>query len=631
MKNALAIWIWSCAYLNCAGWFLSAIHQLNAAGYAVALAAWGATLFIGKHFFSDTTPSRLPNPWLRKFSRRFKKPFPFAFLILAAMAFLGGAIHAPNNYDGLAYRIPRVLHWLAAGQWHWIHTIFPRVNASSCGIEWLSAPLIAFSGSDRLLFLINIISFLFLPGLVFSVFTRLGVRSRAAWHWMWIAPTGYCFLLQAGSIGNDMFAAPFALAAVDFALRSAISKSLRDLSCCFLAAALMTGNKFSNLPLLLSCLIALLPALKIFLRRPVAMAAICLIAAFASFVPKAIINLHFCHDWSGVSMEHDQARGHPAVCAGGNIALLTVLNLAPPVFPQANQWNHFVQETLPQGVKSLLQEALIEPGAQQLEAPEMQMDENAGLGFGVTVLLLVSVVFAVVRSGKSFFPFGFHSRDALWRMALVLAPWISPFALLSQSGVYPIGRIMAPFYLLLLPLLLLSPVQEQLVKKIWWRAAAFLVFAMAAGLLIISPARPLFPVNALLAKLQSSNSNSKLSQRIQAVYSVYRDRNNVFAPILSSLPPGVKTLGFISYDDPETALWLPFGSRRVIHVCPSDPPADLKAEGIEYIVAKDDIFGKQFPPLGNWLKTVNAQVVQKIHLDLRADGTGADWMILKLN
>jgi hypothetical protein len=36
----------------------------------------------------------------------------FAFLIIFLLAFLG-VLHGPSNYDGLAYREPRVLHWLA--------------------------------------------------------------------------------------------------------------------------------------------------------------------------------------------------------------------------------------------------------------------------------------------------------------------------------------------------------------------------------------------------------------------------------------------------------------------------------------------------------------------------------------
>src|SRR5438445_948360 len=134
--RAIAIWIWFCAYLNCVGWFLSATHQLNATGYSIALAIGLVALIVWRKYFPPCRDFHFQN-----FFRRFRKPFPLAFLTLAAMAFLGGVIYAPNNYDALAYRIPRILHWLAADQWHWIHTIFPRVNARACGIEWISAPL----------------------------------------------------------------------------------------------------------------------------------------------------------------------------------------------------------------------------------------------------------------------------------------------------------------------------------------------------------------------------------------------------------------------------------------------------------------------------------------------------------
>ena len=211
----------------------------------------------------------------QKFCRRFRKPFPLAFLVLALLAFLGGALHAPTNYDALAYRVPRVLHWLAADQWHWIHSFFDRINNRSCGIEWVSAPFLALLHTDRLLFLINVFSFLLLPGLVFSLFTRLGVRRRVAWHWMWLAPTGYCFVLQAGSIGNDLFGATFALAAVDFALRANLSRSSRDFFASGLAAAMMTSAKTSSLPLLLPWAIAFLPSLKLILRWPLRTAAVC--------------------------------------------------------------------------------------------------------------------------------------------------------------------------------------------------------------------------------------------------------------------------------------------------------------------------------------------------------------------
>jgi len=270
---------------------------------------------------------------LAKYRRRFCRPFPLAFLVLAAMAFLGGVIYAPTNYDALAYRLPRTLHWLAADQWHWIHTIFPRVNNRSCGIEWVSAPMLALLKTDRLLFLINIVSFLLLPGLVFSVFTRLGVRRRVAWHWMWIAPTGYSFLLQAGSIGNDLFGAPFALAAVDFALRARGSRSPRHFLTSLLAAAMMTSAKTASLPLLLPCALALLPSLKLIFRRPVLTAAVCVIGMLASALPTMVLNAKFSGDWSGAGLAHGTSKNAVLLKVGGNAVSIVSQNLVPPVFP----------------------------------------------------------------------------------------------------------------------------------------------------------------------------------------------------------------------------------------------------------------------------------------------------------
>jgi hypothetical protein len=632
MTSVIAIWIWLCAYLNCAGWFLSAIHQLNACGYAVTLAVGLAALWAWKIRNNKERNNQpklfFPGP-LYKWLGRFRKPFPMAFLILSSMIFLGGAMYAPSNYDGLAYRLARVLHWLADNQWHWIHTIFPRVNNRACGMEWLSAPAMALFRTDRPLFLINLISFLFLPGLLFSVLTRLGIRRRIAWHWMWLFPTGYCFVLQAGGIGNDSFAAPYSLAAIDFALRAKTSRRPRDFFSSVLAMALLTSAKTGNMPLLLPWAIAIFPSLKYFLQRPVATAAICLAAVFTSFLPTAYLNERYCHDWSGLSSEALQTHGNPLLRTTANIVLITVINLTPPVFPEAKQWNQFVQKTLSPDLQSRLLNSFSEPGAARFMAQEMQMEESAGLGFGITLFLITSVIIAACSKASR--PTLFGSPEVLWKNAIILSPWISTFALITQSEVYPIGRILAPYYVLMLPLLLVFPAHEQLVKKFAWRAAAFPVFAMAAGLLVICPARPLFPAETILRAIQAHHPDSRLLARAEEVYSVYRDRNNAFAPVINLLPPDLKVLGFVTYDDPETSLWKPFGSRQIVHICPDDSSEYLKGRGIEYILAKNELFGKQFPAFPDWLKQVNARVVQKIHLNLRADGDAADWWLVKLN
>jgi hypothetical protein len=116
----------------------------------------------------------------KKFLRRFRRPLPRCFAGLAFLVFLGAVLYPPTNYAALSYHMPRVLHWLAEGRWHWIHTPVNRMNYSGCAFEWLTAPLLLFSRSDRALFLLNFISFLLLPGLMFSVCTRLGIRERVA-------------------------------------------------------------------------------------------------------------------------------------------------------------------------------------------------------------------------------------------------------------------------------------------------------------------------------------------------------------------------------------------------------------------------------------------------------------------
>ena len=621
-------WVWVCACLNCAGWGLSAIHELNAGGYAAVLLAGLAGWLVWRVKAGWRTPIRLRWAVLR---RRFRRPFPLAFLILTALAFLGGVIHAPSNYDGLTYRLPRVLHWLAAGQWHWIHTIFPRVNARACGIEWVSAPLMALTRTDRLLFLINVVSFLLLPGLVYSVFTRLGVRRRVAWHWMWVAPTGYCYLVQAGSVANDLFGAPFVLAAVDFALRARRSQAPRDFFASVIAAALMTSAKTSDLPLLLPWGLAILPSWRLGFRRPLGLAAVVLIAVGASFLPTALLNRHYCDDWTGLKSEGACVKSDPLLRTGDNVLLLTLQNLAPPVFPWAGAWNQKVQKLVPAGLSLRLHETFVEPEAAEFKLEDMQIEENAGLGLGVSMLLLLSVAAAIRRGGRRVFGWPFHSREELWLASLRWSPLVSLLALLSQSSVYPLARILTPFYALLLPVWLAGPAQEPVVRRGWWRAAAAAVFLMGGMLVIISPERPLFPATRIFSALVARHPHSALWERTLTVYETYHDRPEAFAPVLARLPPDVKILGLFTYDDPETSLWLPLGSRRIEHVCPDDTAGDMSRRGIRYVLIPPDKL-KQFFQVNpdDWVRRLNATVVWKISLRLRIADGATEWWLVKL-
>jgi hypothetical protein len=620
----VAAWVVFSSFCSCVGWILSALHQLNAAGYAVAFTLDLALVWVlRKRLF----PGK-PRGWnLSKQHRRFRRTFPLAFLVLALLTILGGALHAPSNYDALAYRVPRVLHWLAEGQWHWIYTDFQRVNTRACGIEWLSAPLIAFTKTDRLLFLINAASFLLLPGLVFSLFTQIGVKPRVAWHWMWLLPSGYCYVLQAGSISNDMFSTVYALAAVDFALRARKSGRITDVCLSVLSAALLTGAKTSNLPLLLPWAIAFVPTWRIWLGRPLAVAAIIPPALVASFLPMAALNAVHCGDWTGVAAEHVPFGSGPVwLHLAGNSINWTLDNLVPPVFPFTSAWNQVAAAVTPASLAALLQK-YFEPAAAQWRLPELQVEEGAGLGFGITILLGLSVLAVVIGRKRHDKPQPALSGNLVLRLTC-LAPWVSLLFLMTKLNTTGGVRYLAAYYPMLAMGLLLSSAQAGLIQRNWWRSWALLSFALAGALLVISPARPLWPAGWFFRHYGPRLQSSSLGSRATEAFAAKSQRGEVFAPVIALLPADALVLGYSAEDFPETALWKPIGSRRILHVKTTDSAEAVRQRGLKYLLMVTDKMPEPWP---QWLQRMDARELGAVTLKMWGSKPPSVWHLVELN
>ena len=316
---------------------------------------------------------------------------------------------------------------------------------------------------------------------------------------------------------------------------------------------------------------------------------------------------------------------------GANFVLITSQNLVPTVFPPANKVNHVVERMIPPGLCNQLDRTMESPG-NRFPLPEMQTEESAGLGFGVSMLLLVSVLAVRFTRQKNRPPPPRRVPGSVWQTWVRWSAAISLLAFMTQSNLTAAGRLLTPYYLLLPPILLVVTGHERLVTRRWWRVAAFAVFLIAAGLLVVSPPRPLFPVAVFLDKVHAMAGQHPALARAESVYSVYRNRSDGFAPVRAVLPPAVKVLGLITYDDPETSLWRPFGSRRIEHVCPQDTAEDLKQRGVEYVLVKTDGFESRFGGSpDDWIKRMNAQIIQKIPLNLRASRGVLDWYLVKLN
>jgi len=620
---ATRIWLLFCSFCSAAGWILSSVQQLNARGYVVVFS--GIALFVWLCKPANPVSGSSASACYHKLKRRFRSWLPASWLGLSVMALVGGLLYLPTNYDALAYRTPRVLNWLAEGQWHWIHTEFNRLNTRAMGFEWIATPLIALTHTDRFLFLTNIVSFLLLPGLLFSLFTRLGISRRMAWHWMWLVPTGYCFLLQAGSIGNDLFGAVFAVAAIDFALRAKESGNPRDVWFSILAAALLTGSKASNLPLLLPWVVAIAPSVPLLKKRITVGAVALLLAAVASLGPLIVVNLKYSGDWTGLRAEKVEALEKGSLLnVANNTALLTIQNLAPPVFPWAGAWNEAVPRHMPTGLKQRLQ-ASFEPGGARWLLGELQIEEAAGLGFGVSILLLLSMAGGRRKATGDAGGFGFAGMHAI---SIIACAYVALLAFMVKSGLTTAARLIAPYYALLIPVMLLSPGQAEVTRQRWWKGAAVVVLVIAAMLLVLSPARPLFPANALMA---GAEKGSRLQERARAVYGVYRQRADAFEPVRRLLPPEAQVVGLVASDDPETSLWRPFGHRRIVQVTKKDTAQDLLSRNINYIVVNpkklEMFFDRTFE---QWLGEIRGEVLQEVTLPLRVTQGPSQWYVVKL-
>jgi hypothetical protein len=616
MPSAIAIWILFCVYSNCAGWTLSALHELNVAGYAIASAAGLVALIIWRR-----KNSKGKNPQIRRqiFCRR---PLPAIFLLMAAMAFVGGAIYPPNNYDALTYRLPRMLNWLAAGHWIWIPTANGRMNFSGTTWEWIAMPFFVLLRSDRGLFLVNAIGFVLMPGLLFSVFRQLGVARRVAWNWMWILPLAYGYATQAGSIGNDFTGTFFGLISVYYGLRARRSYDVKDVWLAALAAALMTGTKVSNLPLLLPCLVAVWPALTHLRKRWIANVAIMAVAALISAAPIIALNQLNTGSWSGDPKNWTQAqiKSPPAALLGNGILLLQQ-SFLPPILPGAHKVNDWLNQKMPVAWHKTLEEKFPRYFLNRLN--ELPQEETAGLGLGVTLLLLAAMIAAIFEfTGKRSFP----------KMSLIgLAAWISILFFMLKMGSEATARLLLPYYPLAIVPILLLPVQNHLLRFPAWKIFTVLAALSVLPVVILSPSRPLWPAMSVSEWLVRHYPDKPVAQRVAAVYFAYAHRNDALAPLRANLPAGVLKIGFFAgSNDADYSLWRPFGLRQVEYLQIAADQSIVSVPGdVEWIVVKRAAWSEASNiPLETWAAQHRAKITFSIPITTLVSWGEQTWCVL---
>jgi hypothetical protein len=266
----------------------------------------------------------------------------------------------------------------------------------------------------------------------------------------------------------------------------------------------------------------------------------------------------------------------------------------------------------------------MEGGLADFQVMEVQVEESAGLGFGVSLLLLA------VGVGKIFFGSRTGSPLLIKNQSLVvLAGWFGFLVLITRAGYVGPARYLLPFYVPLLVPVLSGNFPSQVTRRRWWQPAGLLVFASALLVLVLSPQRPLWPADTLLRALGGESTENYLRHRALAVYDVYGQRAKSFDAVIQKLPPGLPILGFIGFDEPEATLWQPFGSRRIKCICLADSAADIRARGIKYaLVSVYFLQHNRGVDFDSWLQQTRGLPVEAFQLKIRAGRPISDWRLV---
>jgi hypothetical protein len=354
------------------------------------------------------------------------------------------------------------------------------------------------------------------------------------------------------------------------------------------------------------------------------------VAALVSFLPTAVLNAVHCGDWTGLRLELPGIEmKNSFVGLWGNALIFLLHNFIPPFFPWASKWNNQAMDTLPQ--------AIVQPMAANFEKGfhrlwELPTEDWVGIGLGVSGLLLVSLV------ALSQFPQGYRSANSsslhvprTCRWAVMIAAWIALLVYCMKTGMVTGARLISPYYPLLFPLLLVPVGHAMLVRRSWWRGLAIVTMLVAIPVVILTPARPLWPARTVFALLLERKPGNALLTRGHNAYTVYSQRSDPLAELRRHLPADLRTVGFMADpDDLDISLWRPFGSRRVKHIRHRESLAEIRDRGVKYIVVGGAALKAYGTSLEEWTSRTGALIIATNTITLKVGEGPQPWYLARL-
>lgn len=311
----------------------------------------------------------------------------------------------------------------------------------------------------------------------------------------------------------------------------------------------------------------------------------------------------------------------------GNTFQLLMGNFVPPLFPLAGWWNInaplFMPHFLTQAADKYFDMGFFTIG-------ELPTEDWAGIGFGLSLLLVISVIGSfLIRKKNTIVPVNGRIPRGLGRCVMIAA-WISLVAYCVKSGMTAPARLIAPYYALLLPLLLIGAGQAQIVRRRWWHVLTGGILVLAFIVLIVSPDRPLWPAKTILSKFHKQHPEQHLIGRALNVYTVYANRADPLARVRALLPAQAKTIGFIATeDDTDVSLWRPFGGRRIEHFFINDSPEKIRRQNIEYVVVGSFNMERHGTTFEAWRAQSGAELVATTNAIVKVSEGFQPWYLVR--
>ncbi|HET6846087.1 MAG TPA: glycosyltransferase family 39 protein [Anaerolineales bacterium] len=206
---------------------LSLLQKLAATGLAVGWTVILVALLGVLAWLAHRTDFRLPpfarwrsdlRRWIRE--QGWFNWTLFALLALQTLALVIVAVsYAPNAFESMRYHLPRVMHWLQDGSLASFASSNVRENYFPPFAEYVFLHVIALTGGDLYVNLVQVVAFLLCLIAVSAVAQQLGVGRNARIAAAALAAGIPLAVLQATSPRNDLIVAAWLLLLVWFGLR----------------------------------------------------------------------------------------------------------------------------------------------------------------------------------------------------------------------------------------------------------------------------------------------------------------------------------------------------------------------------------------------------------------------------